>query len=76
MFGLTTGGLLNIFGDWSAGLQVEYGCIRSGPGHRRFRWSASSSCCMYQKMAQSSISFRAVTKNPVMCSIVRVGMPL
>ena len=75
MFGLTAGGILNIFGDWL--LVPIYGVAGAG-----FATAVSQIISfvilliMYLKMAQSKISLKAVQlKLSVLLSICRVGFP-
>lgn len=77
MFGLTAGGILNIFGDWLLVYRMGLGVYGAGLATAVSQIvSFLILLYMYQKMAQSSVSFKAVTKNPVIYgSIVRVGMP-
>lgn len=75
MFGLTAGGILNIFGDWL--LVPLYGVAGAG-----FATAVSQAISfvilliMYLKMAQSRISLKAVQlKLSILLSICRVGFP-
>lgn len=75
MFGLTTGGILNILGDWL--LVPTYGVAGAG-----FATAVSQIISfvillvMYLKMAQSKISLKAVQlKLSILLSICRVGFP-
>lgn len=77
MFGLTTGGILNILGDYI--LVSELGMGVYGAGLATAASQVISFCIllfMYQKMAQSSIRFRAVSKElKLYLSVCRVGFP-
>jgi len=77
MFGLTAGGILNILGDWLLVHKLKMGVYGAGLATAASQVvSFGILLYMYQKMAQSSIRFRAVTKNKqVYASIIRVGMP-
>jgi len=77
MFGLTTGGILNIFGDWLLVFKMNMGVYGAGLATAASQIiSFLILLVMYQKMAQSTIRFRAVTGNIVIyATIVRVGMP-
>lgn len=77
MFGLTTGGLLNIFGDYLLVMRLQMGVY--GAGMATAISQMISFCIlfiMYKKMAQSSISIRAISRKcSVYFSIMRVGLP-
>ena len=77
MFGLTAGGILNILGDYL--LVVKYGMGVYGAGLATAVSQVISFLIllfMYAKMAQSSISFKSVSRNyKVYLSICRVGFP-
>jgi len=77
MFGLTTGGILNIFGDWLLVYRLNMGVYGAGLATAASQIvSFLILLVMYQKMAQSTVRFRAVTRNIVIyATIVRVGMP-
>ena len=77
MFGLTAGGILNIFGDWLLVHKWNLGVYGAGLATATSQFvSFLILLYMYQKMAQSSIRFRSVTKDPeVYGSIIKVGMP-
>ena len=77
MVGLTTGGVLNIFGDWLFVARLGMGVFGAG-----MATAISQSISfvilliMYRKMAQSKISLRAVSKDwRVYFSICKVGFP-
>lgn len=75
MFGLTTGGILNILGDWL--LVPTYGVAGAGMATAVSQViSFVILLIMYLKMAQSKISLKAVKlKLSVLLSICRVGFP-
>ena len=75
MFGLTTGGILNIFGDWL--LVPTYGVAGAGMATAVSQViSFVILLIMYLKMAQSKISLKAVQlKLSILLSICRVGFP-
>ena len=75
MFGLTTGGILNIFGDWL--LVPIYGVAGAGMATAVSQViSFVILLIMYLKMAQSKICLKAVKlKLSVLLSICRVGFP-
>lgn len=77
MFGLTTGGILNIFGDWLLVHRLEMGVYGAGLATAVSQMiSFFILLYMYQRMAQSTVRFRAVTRNTVVYrSIFRVGLP-
>lgn len=77
MFGLTTGGLLNIFGDWLLVRKLQMGVYGAGLATALSQIvSFSILLIMYQKMAQSTISFKKVSKQiGVYIYIMRVGLP-
>jgi len=77
MFGLTTGGILNIFGDWFLVKVLDLGVGGAGMATAISQMvSFSILLFMYVKMAQSSISIRAISKEvSVYFSIARVGLP-
>ena len=77
MFGLTTGGILNIFGDWLLVYRLNMGVYGAGLATAASQIvSFLILLVMYQKMAQSTVRFRAVTRNIVIyATIIRVGMP-
>lgn len=77
MFGLTTGGLLNILGDYLLVAKWNMGVYGAGMATAISQMiSFTILFIMYKKMAQSNISFRAVSKKiSVYLSIMRVGFP-
>ena len=77
MFGLTTGGILNIFGDWLLVKIVNMGVYGAGLATAMSQIiSFTILLIMFRKMAQSKISLRAVSKNfKIYFSIFRVGLP-
>lgn len=77
MFGLTTGGLLNIFGDWLLVSRLNMGVYGAGLATAASQFiSFLILLIMFQKMAQSKISLKAVSKKPkTYLSICRVGFP-
>lgn len=77
MFGITTGGILNIFGDWLLVIKLDMGVFGAGMATAISQFiSFSILLYMFRKMAQSRISFRFVSKNVrLYLSIFRVGLP-
>ena len=77
MFGLTAGGLLNIFGDYLLVSKLNMGVYGAGLATCVSQIvSFVILLIMYFKMAQSKISIRYVSKDPrVYYDIVRVGLP-
>ena len=77
MFGLTTGGLLNIFGDWLLIRKLNLGVYGAGLSTAISQMiSFTILLVLYLRMAQSTISLRAVShKVGVYLGIVRVGFP-
>ena len=77
MFGLTTGGILNIFGDYLLVLKLNLGVYGAGLATCVSQIvSFVILLVMYIKMAQSKISIRYVSKDArVYYDIVRVGLP-
>jgi Na+-driven multidrug efflux pump len=77
MFGLTTGGLLNIFGDWLLVRKLNMGVYGAGLATAVSQFiSFSILIFMFRKMAQSKIRFRSVSRNfRLYFSICRVGFP-
>ena len=77
MFGLTTGGLLNIFGDWLLVTKFHMGVY--GAGLATAVSQMISFCIllfMFRKMAQSRIAFRFISRDiRLYFSIFRVGFP-
>lgn len=77
MFGLTTGGILNIFGDYLLVMKLNMGVFGAGLATAVSQIiSFIILLYMYLKMAQSKISIRYVSKNwKTYLSICRVGLP-
>ena len=77
MVGLTTGGILNIFGDWLLVSKLGMGVFGAGMATAISQLiSFSILLFMFIKMAQSKIRFRAVSKDwRVYLSICHVGFP-
>ena len=77
MFGLTAGGLLNIFGDWLLVSKLQMGVFGAGMATAISQLvSFSILLFMFRKMAQSNISFRFVSRKiRTYLSIMRVGFP-
>ena len=77
MFGLTTGGLLNILGDYILVVRCSMGVAGAGLATAISQViSFSILLVMYRKMAQSSISFRNISKHiKTYLEIFRVGLP-
>ena len=77
MFGLTTGGILNIFGDYVLVSRLGLGVYGAGLATAVSQIiSFFILLFMYLKMAQSSITPKAISKSgEVYFSICRVGLP-
>ncbi|MBO5295103.1 MAG: MATE family efflux transporter [Clostridia bacterium] len=77
MIGLTTGGILNIFGDWLLVYRCRMGVFGAGMATAISQFiSFLILLILYFKMAQSTISIRAVSrKASVYWGIVKVGFP-
>lgn len=77
MFGLTFGGILNILLDYIFVLVLEMGVYGAGMATAISQFvSFAILLVMYQRMAQSSISIRSVSRKfKVYLSIARVGLP-
>ena len=77
MFGLTAGGILNIFGDYLLVVKFNMGVFGAGLATAVSQLiSFTILLIMYYKMAQSKIRIRAVSRDPkVIFSICRVGFP-
>lgn len=77
MFGLTAGGILNILGDYI--LVIKFGMGVYGAGLATAASQVVSFVIlliMYLKMAQSTIRFKAISKNArLYLTIMRVGLP-
>ena len=77
MFGLTTGGLLNIFGDWLLVRKLQMGVYGAGLATAVSQMvSFTILLIMFQKMSQSTISLKKISKEfRVYFSVMRVGLP-
>ncbi len=77
MFGLTAGGLLNIFGDWLLIRKLDMGVYGAGLSTAVSQIvSFLILLVLYLKMAQSTISFRAISRRfSDYAGIVKVGFP-
>ena len=77
MFGLTAGGILNIFGDYILVIKCGLGVYGAGLATAASQViSFVILLVLYLKMAQSTISIRAVSKDfRLYLSICRVGLP-
>lgn len=77
MFGLTAGGILNIAGDYLLVIKLGMGVYGAGLATAFSQFiSFLILLVMYTKMAQSSISFRFVSRNGKdLLAICRVGFP-
>ena len=77
MFGLTTGGILNIFGDWLLVRKLGLGVYGAGLATAVSQFvSFSILLFMFLKMAQSRISLKFVSRKVgTYLSIFRVGLP-
>ena len=77
MFGLTTGGILNIFGDWLLVRKLQMGVYGAGLATAVSQViSFLILLFMFRKMAQSRISFRFVSRSAKLYfAIFRVGLP-
>ena len=77
MFGLTTGGILNIFGDWLLVKKLGMGVYGAGLATAVSQIiSFSILMFMFRKMAQSTISPRFISRKlRLYFSIFRVGLP-
>ena len=77
MFGLTTGGILNIFGDWLLVVKLNMGVFGAGMATAISQFiSFSILLFMFRKMAQSRISLKCVSRKLYLYfSIFRVGLP-
>ena len=77
MFGITTGGILNIFGDWLLVSQLGMGVFGAGMATAISQFvSFSILLYMFRKMAQSRISIKFISRNVrLYFSIFRVGLP-
>jgi len=77
MVGLTTGGILNIFGDWFLVARLGMGIFGAGMATAISQLvSFVILLIMYWKMAQSKIRFHFISKDwRLYLSICRVGLP-
>ena len=77
MFGLTTGGILNIFGDWLLVVKLNMGVYGAGMATAISQMTSFFILLfMFRKMAQSTISLRFISHNiKLYFSIFRVGLP-
>ena len=77
MFGLTTGGIINIFGDYLLVSRLNMGVYGAGLATCVSQIiSFAILLVMYCKMTQSKITVRFVSKDPrVYYDIMRVGLP-
>ena len=77
MFGLTAGGILNIFGDYVLVVKCGMGVYGAGLATAASQVvSFAILLLMYMKMAQSSISIKAVSRDiKLYLGICRVGFP-
>lgn len=77
MFGLTAGGLLNIFGDYFLVIRCGMGVYGAGLATAASQIvSFVILLVMYRKMAQSSIRWKAVSKDVrLYLTVCRVGLP-
>ena len=77
MFGITTGGILNIFGDWLLVTKLGMGVYGAGLATFVSQFiSFAILLFMFWKMAQSKIAFRYISRRvSLYFSIFRVGLP-
>lgn len=77
MFGLTAGGILNILGDYVLVMKLGMGVYGAGLATAASQVvSFVILLIMYLKMAQSTIRFKAVSKNwKLYLTVARVGLP-
>lgn len=77
MIGLTTGGILNIFGDWLLIKKCDLGVFGAGMSTAISQMiSFTILLVLYLRMAQSTVSIRAVSRRAsVYWGIVKVGFP-
>lgn len=77
MFGLTTGGILNIFGDYILVMKLNMGVFGAGLATATSQVvSFLILLVMYEKMAQSSVRPRSISKDwKLYLTICRVGLP-
>lgn len=77
MIGLTSGGILNVFGDYLLVMKLNMGAYGAGIATAVSQTvSFSILLFMYLKMAQSTISIKAVSRDiKLYCRVARVGFP-
>ena len=77
MFGLTTGGILNILGDWLLVYKLKLGVYGAGMATAISQMvSFVILLVMFLRMAQSKLSLRYVSRQGIVYgNIIRVGMP-
>lgn len=77
MFGLTTGGILNILGDYLLVMKFQLGVFGAGLATAVSQVvSFIILLCLYLKMAQSTIRLNAVSKDfRLYLQIARIGLP-
>lgn len=77
MVGLTTGGVLNIFGDWLLVAKLNMGVYGAGLATAVSQFvSFTILLIMYFKMAQSKLHWRFISRNwKTYFSICRIGLP-
>lgn len=77
MFGLTTGGILNILGDYILVMRLGMGVYGAGLATAASQVvSFSILLVMYLKMAQSTIRLKAVSRKPSLyLTVARMGLP-
>lgn len=77
MFGLTAGGILNIFGDYILVVKMNMGVFGAGLATAASQLvSFLILLYIFRKMAQSRISFKSVSRDlRVYASVCRVGFP-
>lgn len=77
MFGLTAGGILNILGDYVLVMKLQMGVFGAGLATAASQVvSFSILLYMYLKMAQSTIRFRAISRDiRLYITVARVGLP-
>lgn len=77
MFGLTTGGILNILGDYVLVMRLGMGVYGAGLATAASQVvSFSILLVMYLKMAQSTIRLKAMSRKPgLYLTVARVGLP-
>lgn len=77
MFGLTTGGILNILGDYVLVMRLGMGVYGAGLATAASQVvSFAILLVMYLKMAQSTIRLKAMSRKPgLYLTVARVGLP-